>query len=319
MRLKAATVVLGLCVAMGPALASGETVGAAGGEPVVQVDGEALDIDAALRPFALQILRFESQAYALRRRAIDDAVAKRLIEREAAKRSLTTQALLALEVDAKIVPPTEVEVDARTASRGGAAGSTEAEIAETRVAIRASMVEQRRAEQRAQFVAALRANAAVTIEGLAPPALKTAIATAGEPSLGPADAPVTIVEFSDYQCPHCRQSQATLKTLLRRYPGKVRLVHRDYPVPQLHPGAAAAAEAARCAGEQEAFWPYHDLLYANPTKQAENDLVRYANEDWGSTARGSGSACGRAATRLPLPAAWPTDGSLAWWGRRHSS
>jgi protein-disulfide isomerase len=79
------------------------------------------------------------------------------------------------------------------------------------------------------------------------------VAPESEPAQGPADAPVTIVEFSDFQCPHCRQAQATLQQLLRRYAGKVRLVHRDFPVPQLHPGAAA--EAARCADEQGEFWP----------------------------------------------------------------
>ena len=273
------TVVVMLYAAIGSTtLVSAES--AAATAPAVQIDGEALDVGAALRSVDLQILRLESQIYALRRRVVEDAVAKRLLEREAARRSMTIQALLAEEVDSKVVPPTEAEVDARATrpQRGDAAGGTPEDIAEMRQGIRASLVEQRRVQQRAQFVASLRAKANITIEGLDPPVPKAVVAPEGEPSLGPADAPVTIVEFSDFQCPYCRQAQATLKALLQQYAGKVRLVYRDFPVPQLHPGAAAAAEAARCAGEQGKFWQYHDLLYENPTKQAKSDLIRYADE-----------------------------------------
>jgi protein-disulfide isomerase len=246
--------------------------------PGVRIDGHALDFDAALRPFALQILRLESQLYALQRRAIDEAIAQYLLEREAARRSTSVRAMLAEEVDRRIVPPTEAEVDARLARRASATDGTAEDVAEMRTAIRASLVAQRRAEAQGRFVAALRESSSVRIEGLEPPTLKLPITTDGEPSLGPREAPVTIVEFSDFQCPHCRAAQETLKALLRKYGGKVRLVHRDFPVPQLHPGATAAAEAARCADEQDTFWPYQDLLYANPTKQAETDLVRYAEE-----------------------------------------
>jgi protein-disulfide isomerase len=150
------------------------------------------------------------------------------------------------------------------------------DLTETRAGVRASLLAQRRAEAQARLVAELRERATVTIEGLERPRLKTPIATGGEPFLGPPDASVTIVEFSDFQCPHCRAVQATLKTLLRQYAGNVRLVHRDFPVPQLHPGAVAAAEAARCADEQGHFWSYGDLLYANPTTHGETNLVRYA-------------------------------------------
>jgi protein-disulfide isomerase len=272
-----ATAVVMLCAAMGPASA-GETEATAPVIPVVRIDGEALDVEAALRSVTPQILRLEAQIYGMRRRAIEDAVAKRLLEREAARRSMSVRALLAQEVDARVAPPTEAEVEARLAGRAGAADGTAEDVAETRAAIRASLVAQRRVEAQGRFVAALRERSAIRIDGLEPPILKMPIATDGEPSVGPPEAPVTIVEFSDFQCSHCRKAQPTLKTLLRQYAGQVRLVHRDFPVPRLHPGAVAAAEAARCAGEQHTFWPYRDLLYANPTKHAETDLVRYAEE-----------------------------------------
>jgi len=96
-----------------------------------------------------------------------------------------------------------------------------------------------------------------------PAPLKYNITTAGFPSIGPADAPIVIVEFSDYQCPYCTQwHQTTYKPLLAAYPGKIRLVYRNFPLP-FHQNAFMSAEAAMCAGDQNAYWQYHDALFAN--------------------------------------------------------
>jgi len=83
-------------------------------------------------------------------------------------------------------------------------------------------------------------------------------------ALGPADAPITIVEFSDYQCPFCRRWHAEVyKPLLAAYPGKIRLVYRNLPLTSIHPDALGAAEAAMCAGEQDVYWKYHDKLFSS--------------------------------------------------------
>src|SRR5690242_19359165 len=83
-------------------------------------------------------------------------------------------------------------------------------------------------------------------------------------ALGPADAPITIVEFSDYECPYCRRWHAEVyKPLLAAYPGKIRLVYRNLPLTSIHPDALAAAEAAMCAGEQDVYWKYHDKLFSS--------------------------------------------------------
>lgn len=83
-------------------------------------------------------------------------------------------------------------------------------------------------------------------------------------SLGPADAPITLVEFSDYQCPFCRRwHDEVYEPLLAAYPGKIRLVYRHLPLTSIHPDAFSAAEAAMCAGEQDAYWQYHDKLFSS--------------------------------------------------------
>jgi protein-disulfide isomerase len=88
------------------------------------------------------------------------------------------------------------------------------------------------------------------------------VPTDGYYSRGPADAPITIVEFSDYQCPFCRRwHDEVSKDLFAAYPGKLRLVYRNLPLTTIHPDAFSAAEAALCAGEQGVYWDYHDKLF----------------------------------------------------------
>jgi protein-disulfide isomerase len=112
------------------------------------------------------------------------------------------------------------------------------------------------------------------------PARATATVGVGDnPSLGRRDAPVTIVEFSDYQCPFCRQFvTATLPALKSAYvdAGKVRYVFRDFPLDQIHPHARKASEAARCAGDQGKYWEMHDLLFQNQQALAPEQLSGYA-------------------------------------------
>jgi len=92
---------------------------------------------------------------------------------------------------------------------------------------------------------------------------------------GPSDAAVTIMEFSDFQCPSCKRAQQALGQVMKEFEGKIRLVHKDFPVPT-HKGALPAALAARCAAAQGVFWEYHDLLYLAVPDFSRDDLVRYA-------------------------------------------
>jgi protein-disulfide isomerase len=86
----------------------------------------------------------------------------------------------------------------------------------------------------------------------------------GDPTKGPADARVTIVEFSDYQCPHCRQLYTVMQVVEQKYP-QVRIVYKDFPLAAIHPWATTAAVGARCAFAQspEGFWNVHDMIFEN--------------------------------------------------------
>lgn len=100
----------------------------------------------------------------------------------------------------------------------------------------------------------------------------------GSPFLGPANAPITIVEFSDYECPYCRQwHDEVYHRLLQDYKDKIRFVYRDYPLSGLHPDAISAAESAYCAGEQGAYWQYHDLLFSGQYALGLDSYQKYAS------------------------------------------
>jgi protein-disulfide isomerase len=103
----------------------------------------------------------------------------------------------------------------------------------------------------------------------------TDVSVGDAPSLGDADAPVTLVEFTDDQCPFCRRHYTNvMPALLKNYvnTGKLKYVLRDYPIPQLHPDAMKAAEAAHCAGDQGQYWKMHDLIFLNQRQIAPDDL-----------------------------------------------
>jgi protein-disulfide isomerase len=103
------------------------------------------------------------------------------------------------------------------------------------------------------------------------------VSSDSDPSIGPADAPVTIIEFSDYQCPYCKLWYDQVFTqVMANYPSQVRFVYRDLPITG-HPEALPAAEAADCAGEQNAYWNYHNALF-----DAKYGLGRAAYEQYAS-------------------------------------
>jgi protein-disulfide isomerase len=98
-----------------------------------------------------------------------------------------------------------------------------------------------------------------------------------DPSLGPANAPITIIEFSDYECPYCRKwYDDVFDRLMTEYPGKIRFVYRDFPLISMHPDAVPAAEAADCAGEQDDYWKYHDALFSMKYSLGSDAYLQYA-------------------------------------------
>jgi protein-disulfide isomerase len=204
--------------------------------------------------------------YEARRNAIDDIAGEKLIDIEAKTRGTTTPELIDKEITSKIRPVTEADVvawyNANPSRVQGAA------LEQVKLPIRNLLTQQRSALAYEEFVDTLKAKTPVKMM-LEPPRQK--IETAGSPAQGPSNAPIELVEFSDFQCPYCERAFPTIKQVLSTYGNKVHFVYRNYPLPS-HPNARPAAEAAQCANEQGQFWAYHDRLFGDQSKLKDDDL-----------------------------------------------
>ena len=226
---------------------------------IATIDGSPItdaEVEKALGP---ELGRLEREIYDLKRKQLDAMIAQRLLEREATKRNVAVEQLLASEVDAKLAPVADEEVDRFYETNKARIR----EMPDIKSRIREFLVTQQRDARREAFIGTLRSASKVDITLAAPAVRRANVSIEGAPVRGDASAAVTIVEFSDFHCPFCRTVQPTLLQLLERYKGKVKVVYRDLPLDGLHPNARRASEAARCAGEQGKFWEYHDVLYAS--------------------------------------------------------
>jgi hypothetical protein len=258
-------------LAIGPSVATAPRDSLPAASVAAVVNGDAISLDS-LRPIiGARMLPIEEQEYAIRRAALDGALERVLLEQEAHRQGVTIEQLVQREIARPIGEPSSREIGAALArNRGRFDGMPDAQA---RSRVSAELRQQRLVERRRQFIDRLRAASDVRVL-LAPP--RAAIAIDGASAKGAARAQVTLVEFSDFQCPFCAKSQETLRRLQQRYPDRLRVVFKHFPLP-IHQHAARAAEAAECAGAQQRFWEMHDRLFAE-TAFADADLTRYASE-----------------------------------------
>jgi len=234
------------------------------------VAGTAISTKQVDEKLGGRLIQLRTQEYRLRKGVLDELVTAALLDKEAAARRITTAELVASEIDAKAKPVTQEEAVAVLDSARDRMGMmSEAEAIKS---ITSGMQRQRVAQRRAEFAATLMAKHGVQFL-LEPPRVK--LVPPPGPSIGPADAVVTIVEFSDFQCPYCGRGAKTVKEVVDKYKGKVRLVFQDFPLP-IHADAPKAAEAAACAGDQGKFWEMHDEMFQKQDRLKVVDLKRYA-------------------------------------------
>lgn len=249
------------------------TVGWAADPPAAVVGSVAIsraELDAAA---SAQTMQFRKQEYDAKLAVLNDLIEKKLLETEAAKRGVTVDALIDTEIRSKVTEPTEGEIEAFYIAQTGGRGQNSAPTGAAKGYIKQALKSYKESLAKAVFVEKLRAGTPVRVL-LEPPRAEMTITH--QRVKGPADAPVTIVEFSDFQCSYCAAVQSTLSGLFKKYPGKVRLAFHDFPLAQIHPQAMASAEAAWCANEQGKFWEYHDVLYANQEELGSAELKQHA-------------------------------------------
>lgn len=243
-------------------------------EVLAAVAGEEIrleDLPATQREQLVQLENgYRQQRYALLSDALEEAITDRMLAAEAEERDMTPAEVVAAETGT-LLDPTDAEVEewyeANRARLGGR--SLDAVREQIREHLRTTVAE----EQLETLDRALREKYEVAVN-LEP--YRVNLDNTGAPALGPDDAPVTLVEFSDFECPFCGRFFPTLKRIEEEYGDRVRIVYRQFPIPSLHPAAFKAAEASLCAQEQGEFWAYHDLLFQEQDRLAVRDLKEKA-------------------------------------------
>jgi protein-disulfide isomerase len=261
---------LSFCLALSLACFGQEAPVSSSSDPVATVGGQPVSEQELLEALGPQkVTQMRKQEYEAKSAALDSLIRLKLVQAEAKKRGISAEDLIRQEVEPKVADPTDGEVEAYLLGQNREVARFE----DVKEQYRKALKELRLLKARRAYADSLRANTDVAVM-LHPPSIDVPYDPArvrGNP-----DAPVTIVEFSDFQCPFCKAAESTLKEVLTKYSGRVKLAYLDYPLREIHPKAQSAAEAARCAGEQGKFWEYHDALYADQSKLDGAELVSSA-------------------------------------------
>ena len=238
-----------LCLSAGDARADGK----AGGDSLVLEVGEAkmtLADFERVRPTAL--FQARNAFYETQKKALEAYVEELLLEQQAKKESVTVAQLLERHVASTL--PKDPSEDSLRVYYEGIETTESFEAVKDRISD--SIRRRRMAKARAAYIESLRAQANVAVR-LAPPRVQVPLNN--NPIRGSRNAPVTFVEYADYECPYCQQFQPLLDKLRGEYSDKLAFVYKDMPLP-MHGNAQKASEAAHCAGAQGKYWEYHDQI-----------------------------------------------------------
>lgn len=237
------------------------------GDPVVATVGSrAITLHEVEQAVALPLYQADQQRIQLLQQAVQRIIEEELLVKEASKKGLDVKQLIDDASQSETIARM-ADIPAPVRQVGGQPGQD----------LPAGPDLQQQARIRQTLLVSLWRKADIHISLPAPELPILAVGSDDDPSIGPDNAPITIVEFSDFQCPYCQRSVGLLKELRRIYGDKIRVVYRDYPGPN-HPFAAPAAEAAQCAGEQSRFWEYHDSLFDRQTTGKGWDFLALAKE-----------------------------------------
>lgn len=248
--------------------------GLSAGTVLATVDGKAItagDFGERLSPLIYKLRR---EMYDAEMRALDMKINQVLLEAEAKKRNQTAEQIFKIEVADKAHDPTEAEVskfyeDNKTRIKG--------ELAALRGDISNFLKDQQVGRLESEFAQRLRKGATLQIFLKEPEPPIQAISVDNDPSRGEANAPVTVVVFTDFQCPSCATMHPVIEDSLKPYGNRVRLVLRDYPL-SIHEQSRKAAEAANAAHAQGKFFEYIAVLFKNQSALEVASLKKYATD-----------------------------------------
>jgi protein-disulfide isomerase len=274
--MKRITCVSILALGLAFALVAPTTAQPGKGEVLAEVDGKPITAEEVEKAIGLPLQRLQEQIHGMKRQKLRAMITERLLAAEAAKRGLSVQQL----VDAEVTPSIGVvpEQDVEKVYEANKARFEGKDPAEAREQVRSTLQAQRRTSALEAYVQKLESQSSVVVHLKAPPVARVEVSIDGGIARGAENAPVTIVEFTDFHCPFCKRAAPTIAELMAKFGDKVKHVHRDFPIASLHPEAPRAHVAARCADEQGKFWAYHDKVFAGQARSSAGQLETYARE-----------------------------------------
>jgi protein-disulfide isomerase len=238
-----------------PAAGDGETLATVG-----TINVSRADVEGSVQS---DLAELEARRYEILRGGLNEMIARALIEQEAQTRGVSLAELQTIEVFSKVEPPSDAEVQAYYDQNRDQFFGRPLEAVKEQIS---HYLQREATRARIQSLLAELKKKYPTKILLRPPTVEVDVG--GAPAKGPTDAPVTIIEFGDYDSPFSKNAELNLQGVLKRYGDKVRFGYRNYPVPDS--AGAAAAEAALCANAQGKFWPYHEKLMAAKDVSATN-------------------------------------------------
>jgi len=222
--------------------------------PLVEIDGQKLTMGDFEKKVPSGLFHARNTFYEAEKKHLEDLINETLLEHAAQKEHLTIAQLLEKHVNSTIGPdPSE---DTLRVYYEGIDNPPPFE--QVKDQILKNIRDKRMAKAKAAYIKALRAEAHVNVL-LAPP--RANVSMKDTPVRGPVDAPVMIVEYADYECPYCQQTQPILDKIEKDFKGKVAFAYKDTPLP-MHAHAQKASEAALCAMDQGKYWEMHDMFYS---------------------------------------------------------
>ncbi|MCU0586830.1 MAG: thioredoxin domain-containing protein [Syntrophobacteraceae bacterium] len=236
-----------------------------------RVGGREIGMDQVETPLTGQIYDLKRQIHRLMREKLDDLIVESLLQQEAAARKVTVQELIDGEVMPRGIAVTDAEVDQYYLENRARLAEWKGSLEELRNRIRTALQQQKALQQTVAYAWTLQSKYPVADFLEEPPSPYAMLSVGSSPSLGPEDAAVTVFEFSDYECPSCRQAHEVVRQVRAHFGPRIRWVFKDYPLKR-HEYARGAAEAARCAADQGKFWEYQDLLYGSKEDLTQDQL-----------------------------------------------
>jgi hypothetical protein len=224
-------------------------------------------------PLSTKIYKLNSQIYQLKKDRLDFLVNSKLIEMDAIEKGLSPE-IITYKIMSEGTDVTDSEVEAYYKDHLSEFTQWKGTIDELKVRIRQFLKEKKTSEKVDEYTRPLREKYPVNVFLTPPPLPITSVSEGDSPAIGPADAAVTIVEYSDYQCPSCRKAHEITTKIKKQYEGRIRWVFKDFPLDR-HKNAKFMAEAGRCAGEQGKFWEYQDKLFTSPKNADARTLKEY--------------------------------------------